>query len=138
MSFTTGLIRNFTLGALLLCLGVRCTMERPMTEPSSPGKMLPQWHVGQSWRVEYLAWQPSPEKGPVHSPPPPQKNIWRYEVISATPPDSAKVLSIKPEDGKRAFEAVFDPQDLTLRSVAEIVRGKRLPVLENSPHETWF
>src|SRR6266849_4129986 len=102
-------IRTLSLGVLLLSVATNCTPEPNMPEQPLTNKgLLPRWQVGQSWRVEYRSWRPSPEKGPVHSPPPPQKTVWRYEVIAGHAVDEAKVLSVKEENGKRAFEMTFD------------------------------
>jgi hypothetical protein len=116
------------------CVTTNMAQEKIMVETKS--NFHPVWTAGQSWRVEYSMQIPSPTMGPVVHPPPPEKSIWKYDVVQCD--DFNVVITITEEGGDQRYELTFDPDDYSLISIFSYEDGTKEEVDEVSPHSAYF
>lgn len=116
-----------------------CAQEVEIVENKRAVEVAPEWAVGQRWRVEYERTVPSPAMSAHATPPPPQRSVWRYEVLSLG--DSANPLvhiAIDEEGGDARYEAVYGRGGLTLHAAFGVEAQNRVRVCEPVPDKPFF
>lgn len=110
-----------------------------MPESPSAAAPRPAWSAGQSWKVEYLRTVPSPVMGPVKQPPPPERKVFKYEVVKASSDrDPLSTLLVTEEGGKRRFEMTFSAPGPFLASASEIKGASRDSLDRFAPNAPYF
>jgi hypothetical protein len=133
--------RAGTIGRLLILPVVllACMGGGPMPDSPGAGSPSPVWTAGQTWKVEYLRTVPSAVMGPVKQPPPPERTVWKYEVLkAATEHDPLSTLLITQDGGKRRFEMTLSAPGPFLVSASEIKGASRDPIDRFAPNAPYF
>jgi hypothetical protein len=112
-----------------------------MSENSSKTQLLvAQWRPGQLWRVEYLRDVPSPAKSTSPRPRPPQRSVWKYQVLEINTDLSAFQVAATEEDGEGRLELWFEGAERRLRRVVKLVADRRTDLVvhrEAGPYFGW-
>jgi hypothetical protein len=89
-----------------------------------------RWRAGQSWHVEYLRPLPSSQQAPSPSPRPPERSIWKYQVMDSDTPE-VRVEAVE-EGGPGKFDLRFYAPLLTLRRVVRISNSRAVDLVIHS------
>jgi hypothetical protein len=90
-----------------------------------------QWSAGRTWKVEYLVATPSEEKHRSPAPIPPERSLWKYQVIRAG--EGTVLVSVTEESGDRKYEITFDWTGPALHRVVKISGSMRDTIVELDP-----
>src|ERR1700721_3141993 len=104
----------------------------------TPQLLAARWYPGQSWRVEYTRGVPSPAKSPSAPPRPPERAVWRYEVMKPAAESGAIQILASEEGGEGRLELWFDAAPLILRRVVSFARSGPIDLIVHAGPQPYF